>query len=181
MIKGSRIVLKLSRHEDTIIRYGWFNDPEFTKLYLGRPTCTNYRQIEQEVMLAMEPIVTSGLFELAVHAHDGDLYIGNAFFRKINLLDRSAEFGIFLGNPEYRGKKFGEEIIELMLDYGFQELGLHRIWLTVLAFNHRAIRCFEKCGFRREGVFREAIFSGGIFNDVYLMAILENERSKRMI
>lgn len=175
MIEGSRIFLRAVCPEDIPIRYHWFNDAEFTRLYFGRPSFTSYQQVEQDVTLAMAPTVNSGLLELAVQIKDGNVYIGNSYLRKINLLDKSAEFGIYFGNSPYLGMSFGKEATRLMLEYGFRELGLHRIWLTVLAFNHRAISCFEKCGFRREGVLREAVFSGGKFNDIYLMSVLEND------
>ena len=62
-----------------------------------------------------------------------------------------------------------------MLGYGFNQLNLHRIFLTVLSFNARAIRAYEKVGFKKEGVFREHIYRDGKYHDVYYMGILENE------
>ena len=63
----------------------------------------------------------------------------------------------------------------LLLEYGFATLGLHRIGLFVHANNPRAIRCYEKCGFRREGVRREARWWAGRWWDILEYAILEHE------
>jgi len=175
MLKSDTVRLRLTQPEDAAARHVWFNDPDFTRLYLGRPAALRYRQVEEEVLLACQSTVASGLAELAIEIPDGNRYIGNAFFRRINWQDRHAEYGIFIGPHEYWGKRLGAEATRLMLAYGFQELGLHRIWLMVFSFNHRGLRCFEKCGFRQEGVFREVIYSGGVFQDVIGMSILDHE------
>jgi len=62
-----------------------------------------------------------------------------------------------------------------MLGYGFERLGLHRIYLRVYANNPRAICCYEKAGFRKEGTLRESHFSGGRYWDTIVMGILEGE------
>jgi RimJ/RimL family protein N-acetyltransferase len=62
-----------------------------------------------------------------------------------------------------------------MLGFAFRELNLHRVQLDVFAFNPRAIRCYEKAGFRHEGTLRDAFFRDGVFHDVHRMAVLETE------
>ena len=175
ILRSERLYLRIPVLEDAPLRHEWFNDPQFTRLYLGRPTYITYKQIEEEVKFAALPASYTGMFELALLTSDNNRYIGNTFFRKINMADRSAEYGIFIGAQDLWGGHFGTEVTRIMVEYGFNELGFNRIWLTVLSFNHRAISCFEKCGFKNEGVFRKAIFSGGTFNDVYSMSILEEE------
>jgi RimJ/RimL family protein N-acetyltransferase len=175
MLESDPIRLRLTQPEDAATRHAWFNDPDFTRLYLGRPAALRYKQVEEEVLLACQPTAASGLAELAIEIPTANRYIGNAFFRRIDWQDRNAEFGIFIGPHEYWGKGLGSETARRMLSYGFQELGLHRIWLTVFPFNPRAVRCFEKCGFKREGIFRETVYSGGVFQDVIGMSILDRE------
>ncbi len=172
MMKNEHIFLRPTNFSDASLRYNWFCDSEFTQIYLGRPTLTSYRQVEEEILFATYPAISTGLFELAIQTVDTNLYIGNTFLRKIDWQNRSAEYGIFLGNKELWGKNIGLEVTQMMLQYGFAELGLQRIWLTVLDYNNRAIKCFEKCGMQKEGVLRRAVFSGGQFNDVILMSII---------
>jgi RimJ/RimL family protein N-acetyltransferase len=62
-----------------------------------------------------------------------------------------------------------------MLRYGFETLGLHRIGLRVAAYSTRAIRCYEKCGFRLEGVERDSFLVDGEWHDDWLMAVLRDE------
>jgi RimJ/RimL family protein N-acetyltransferase len=61
------------------------------------------------------------------------------------------------------------------LGFAFGEMNLHRVFLTVYADNQRAIRCYEKCGFRHEGRQREARFSDGRYQDELMMGILREE------
>jgi RimJ/RimL family protein N-acetyltransferase len=175
MLKSDSLRLRLTQPGDAVTRHVWFNDADFTRLYLGRPAAMSYRQVEEEVLLACQSTVASGLVELAIEIPEGNRYIGNVFFRRINWQDRNAEYGIFIGPHEYWGKGLGADATRLMLVYGFQELGLHRIWLTVFPANPRGLHCFKKCGFKQEGTFREVIYSGGVFQDVIGMSILDRE------
>jgi RimJ/RimL family protein N-acetyltransferase len=63
----------------------------------------------------------------------------------------------------------------LLLGYGFDTLNLHNITLTVQSDNARAIRCYEKVGFRVCGRCRESVFKNGGYVDTVYMDILENE------
>lgn len=90
-------------------------------------------------------------------------------------LHRSADLGITIGDPEHQGRGYGAEAIGLLLDYGFLTLGLHRIGLSVYENNPRGMRCYEKCGFRREGARREARWWAGRWWTIFDYAILEHE------
>ena len=63
----------------------------------------------------------------------------------------------------------------VLLRLAFDKVGLHRVQLQVFDFNERAISCYEKCGFRREGMLRDYWFKNGKFRDTLLMSILESE------
>ena len=84
---------------------------------------------------------------------------------------------IQIGEPAGRGRGLGSEAIRLLLAYGFETLGLHRIELRVHENNPRAIRCYERAGFRREGEKREARWWAGRWWSVFEYAILESERN----
>jgi RimJ/RimL family protein N-acetyltransferase len=76
-----------------------------------------------------------------------------------------------------RGRGLGREVTRLVLGWAFDVLGVHRVELEVLASNGRAIRCCLSCGFRREGVRREAGLYPGGWKDFILMAILRPEHA----
>jgi len=112
---------------------------------------------------------------LAVRLVADDRLAGNVGLHRIDRIHRSAEFGIFIGPPELRGKGLGTEATALTLKYGFGELNLHRVWLRVYGFNEGGIRAYAKCGFKEEGRLRGAYSYGGRWHDIVLMGVLAEE------
>lgn len=86
----------------------------------------------------------------------------------------SAEIGYWIGE-EYWGKGIGTQAIHLMVDYGFNELSLNRIFSGVFEYNQPSMRILEKCGFMKEGIFKKAVFKNGNFYDEHRYAILKPE------
>ena len=83
--------------------------------------------------------------------------------------------GIGIGEREHWGQGIGGEAMRLALNFAFNELNLHRIQLTVFAYNERAIALYEKLGFVREGVYREALHRDGQRYDMILYGLLRRE------
>ena len=81
--------------------------------------------------------------------------------------------GVFVAG--LRGRGLGREITRLVLSWAFGVLGAHRIELQVLAGNSRAINCYLACGFRQEGIRREAGLYPDGWNDFLLMGLLQSE------
>jgi [ribosomal protein S5]-alanine N-acetyltransferase len=94
---------------------------------------------------------------------------------RVNRDQHRAAFWIGLFVPDLRGRGLGRQITRLILDWAFSDLGAHRVELEVLATNHRAIRCYLACGFRQEGVRREAELYPDGWHDFIEMAVLESE------
>ena len=101
--------------------------------------------------------------------------IGNCGFAAIDHLNQTAEAGIFIGDKNYRGKGYGTEALRLLLGYGFLALNLHSVYLRVYSFNQRALRSYEKIGFKMTGKWREALRRGPKTYDILLMDILDSE------
>ncbi|WP_328683240.1 GNAT family N-acetyltransferase [Streptomyces sp. NBC_01261] len=89
---------------------------------------------------------------------------------------RSCAFRTLIG-PRGRGRGIGTEATRLILGYGFEQLGLHRVQLEVYGNNHRALRVYEKVGFVVEGVRREAQSRDGEWVDEVVMGVLDREWS----
>ena len=79
------------------------------------------------------------------------------------------------GGDTIWGKGYGTEATRTILSFAFNELNLHRVELEVYDFNARAIRTYEKAGFRHEGTRRKALFRDGSYHDVHVMGILREE------
>ncbi|GHI07577.1 acetyltransferase [Streptomyces cellostaticus] len=87
---------------------------------------------------------------------------------------RSCMFRTLIG-PRGRGRGLGTEAMRLIVGYGFEQLGLHRVQLEVYGDNNRARHVYEKVGFAVEGVRREALPRDGGWVDEVLMAVLDHE------
>ena len=106
---------------------------------------------------------------------DTDELIGNCGLMEWDKLHQTAELGVFIGNKEFRGKGYGTEAIELLLDYAFTYLNIYSIRLRVFSFNTPAIACYEKLGFTRTGVWRQSHMVAGKRYDTYLYDYLASE------
>lgn len=105
--------------------------------------------------------------------------IGFVELGEIAWTHRTGWVALGIGEARHRGRGYGTEALQLTLDYAFNELNLHRLQLTVFAYNEPAIALYEKLGFQREGVFREALQRDGQRHDVYLYGILAREWLER--
>ncbi|UZJ24171.1 GNAT family N-acetyltransferase [Rhodococcus antarcticus] len=107
----------------------------------------------------------------SVHrATDGE-FVGEAVLNEIDLDSFSAGYRVWL-LPEHWGRGYGTEVTRLVLEHAFGELGLHRVELSVFAFNPRAQRAYEKAGFVLEGRRRDALRWDGTWHDDLVMAAL---------
>lgn len=86
-------------------------------------------------------------------------------------LDHQAEIGYWFGR-EYWGNGFCTEAVVAVLDYGFEKLGLHRIFAQHISRNGASARVLEKAGFSREGLMRQHARKWGVFEDVVCYGML---------
>ncbi|MGR3763022.1 GNAT family N-acetyltransferase [Rossellomorea sp. NS-SX7] len=102
--------------------------------------------------------------------------IGHISLGKIDRRNRSARIGkVLVGDRETRGKGIGRKMITDILHIAFDELGLHRVSLGVFDFNTSAIACYEKAGFKKEGLLRDARKNGDEYWSMWEMGVLEEE------
>jgi RimJ/RimL family protein N-acetyltransferase len=103
------------------------------------------------------------------------VYLGGIGLLNINWRHRHAEVGIVIGKKEHWNRGYGTDAMMVILDLAFNKMNLHRVYLRVHAGNLGGIKSYEKCGFKKEGVEREAAFVDGKYADVIFMGILEEE------
>ncbi|MFU0783946.1 RimJ/RimL family protein N-acetyltransferase [Thermohydrogenium kirishiense] len=113
--------------------------------------------------------------EFAIIYNETKEYIGNISYGNVDWKNRHCEIAIMIGEEKYRNRGLGSEAIMTLLDFIFNELNLHRVELKVYDFNERAIRCYEKCGFKKEGLLREAVYKHGKYINECIMSIIKEE------
>ena len=114
-------------------------------------------------------------FTFAVEDFSNQKLIGGTGLFSFDWTSRSAEAGISIYNPEYWGKGYGEESLNLLLRFAFLDLNLNRVGLEVFDFNKRAYKCYLKVRFKEMGRKRERQFINGKYHDSILMDILRDE------
>jgi RimJ/RimL family protein N-acetyltransferase len=112
--------------------------------------------------------------DLAVVDRATDECVGEVVLNQYDEGNRSCNFRTFVG-PAGQGRGLGTEALRLIVGYGFEEIGLHRISLEVYAFNPRARHVYEKAGFVAEGVLRESLHYNSEWIDATVMSILDHE------
>lgn len=105
-----------------------------------------------------------------------DEAVGFACLWHLDHFTWNAEFSIFLVDKEYLGKGLGTDALNAILDFGFNNLPLQRIYLKVRKDNKRAVRSYEKAGMVIEGTLRKNQLFQGRPVDTLLMSILREER-----
>lgn len=116
-------------------------------------------------------------YAIEVPERFGERMLGEVVLNDLDPHNRSANIRIVIWEPEARSCGFGTEAMQLMTAFGIEQLGLHRIELGVYAFNPRAIRAYEKVGYRLEGTRRDALWWQGEWIASHTMAVLAPEWS----
>jgi RimJ/RimL family protein N-acetyltransferase len=93
------------------------------------------------------------------------------FIKNIDRKNNKGEFGIFIGDPNARGKGFTKLAVATILRIAFTEMMLNRVYLTVMADNIAGIKAYEKAGFQLEGVLKEDYLRDSTHIDVIVMGI----------
>ena len=171
-IRGRRVYLERHRPEQFPDVLRWYRDPEvarLTRFQIGPVSDEEVRRFFQTRLLSPDA------FAYAIRRADDDRLIGTTTLSALDADNGSVLFHITIGERDSWSQGFGSEAIALMVGHAFDALGLHRVGLSVFEFNPRAIRAYEKVGFRVEGRSREALWRDGAYWDEIHMGILEGE------
>ncbi|MBQ9926570.1 MAG: GNAT family N-acetyltransferase [Lachnospiraceae bacterium] len=169
------VELRELRETDAEKMIEWMLDPQIKRSFLkemSKYTLEDARQFCREAIMAKDSC-HNGNIHMAI-VNEDDEYLGTISLKNIDRINQSAEFAIAL-REKARGKGIGVKASERLLDIGFGEMGLHRIYLTVFADNEAAIRLYEKIGFTMEGELREHIYRDGEYVSWRIYGILDNE------
>jgi ribosomal-protein-alanine N-acetyltransferase len=175
MLKGKSVLLRPVKRSDISCFLKWFNDPEvvqYVELYMPMTEMSEEKYIEE---LGTTRAKRDAQFVMEVIEGASTKPIGTCGLHEIDSKDRKAIFGMVIGEKDYWSKGYGTEAARLIVNYGFQQLNLHRISSGAFAFNERSIKLQKKIGFREEGCLREAFFKNGQYHDLVLLGLLREE------
>lgn len=111
----------------------------------------------------------------AIVAKNKDMHIGNIKLGNINYVHRYADLGIMIGERDFWDRGYGQEAINLLLNYAFNRLNLNKVILGVYGNHRAAIKCYRKIGFKVEGKIRKLLYFEGKYVDKIIMGISKKE------
>lgn len=168
----TRIRLRPPYESDGHTFFAWVNDRD-----LVLNSSAFYPTSEREHATWLESILTrkSDRVFLVIESTEDNSILGYCQLLNLNSLHGSAELSIKIGDKASQGKGYGSLAVQHLLSFAFKDLNLHRVYLNVFVSNEKAIRVYEKCGFKKEGLLREVYFIDGKRVDSFIMSILVNE------
>lgn len=171
ILEGELVRLRAREETDADSMYRWAND--WTTIeYLGQ-RYPRSRSFEQKWVTSGDP--SYGLAQFIIETLADHRAIGWLGLHDATPENRCAGLGIAIGEQDFLGGGYGTDAMRVACRFGFDMMNLNRIELTVYDWNPRAIRVYEKVGFRTEGVVRDGIFKAGKWNQLVFMGLLRGE------
>jgi len=166
-LRGQRVTLRPMTHADAPHLVLWANEPDFAWFQWGRRPG---RFADDEAARRWMDVIAEHRGIVFVIEHEGRP-VGQVNYRDLQPKGLSAEVGIGIGEPALWGKGLGREALGLLVKHLVDDLGVHRVSLSVLAYNDRAIASYKAAGFEVEGVERDGVMTDkGYFADDVKMA-----------
>jgi RimJ/RimL family protein N-acetyltransferase len=171
-LTGEKTRLRAVEEQDMPLFVRWFNDPEVVHWLASseRPPHT----LQSQTAMWEKAQTNESMRDWIIETLDARA-IGNAGLNGIERIHQTANFYITIGEKDCWNGGFGTDATRLVLLQAFEGLGLRRVQLWTDADNARAIRCYEKCGFVREGVLRGGRLRYGEPLDVVVMGVLRED------
>lgn len=178
VIENDKIFLRKMEYSDTENIVKWRNSDFVRNNFIYQALFT--KESHENWIRTM--VETGKADQLIICLKDGDnqegVPVGSVYIRDIDWNHNKAEYGIFIGEESARGKGVGSQTAMLMIQYCFEQLKLHRLFLRVFADNKQAIRSYEKAGFVQEAYLKDDVKIQDRYRDIVLMGIINPEDKK---
>jgi RimJ/RimL family protein N-acetyltransferase len=178
MLPGEITTLRALDRADLKNAVAWLNDPALRRLvasYKPMSMSEEDRWYERMLQSSTDQVFAIDRSDDGADGRHVGLHIGLCGIHEIQWKNRCATVGILIGDAALHGKGYGTDAMRSLVRYAHDELALHRVSLEVFTDNTRAIRSYEKLGFMREGVRRQAMWKDGAFRDLLVMSVLPGE------
>ncbi|WP_288393753.1 GNAT family N-acetyltransferase [uncultured Vagococcus sp.] len=173
-MKNKQIYLRKIRIEDALA-YQESSTNEEIRYMTGTPREYTLEEIKTHIKRIIKDTSRE---DYAIGLNETKEMIGELSILDIDSPNHAAVFRIAMNHTNHTGKGFGTEAMELIIDHVFNDLKLNRLQLEVFSHNVRGIRAYEKVGFVKEGILREALFYEGNYSDEIIMSILKSDLEK---
>lgn len=173
MFNSERIFLRKVTEQDVETYHQWRNDTDVMKN--TSPELDIFTLAESEEFIR-NISKSSNSKSYIISLKERDKSIGMVSLINIDYKNQNAECIIDIGEKDYWGNGFGQETMQLLINYSFLEMNLHKVYLRVFSFNERAIKLYERIGFVKEGELKEQLFRNGKWHGIISMAIFQEDQ-----
>jgi RimJ/RimL family protein N-acetyltransferase len=170
-IDGTGISLRKFESRDVEALFSFRNDRDITSQLGG--FSTGYSRVDLENWINYHGSRSDEVIYALVD--ETDMAFGHVGLYQLDHRVRKAEFAVLIGQTSFQGRGLGRSISSWMIDFGFSELNLNKITLSVLQSNIRAHTLYKSLGFVQEGVLRQDQYRDGSYIDAILMSLLRDE------
>lgn len=172
-LETQRLVLRMIGREDLCDMFDYSSREEVTRYLLWSPH-PSIAYTRGYIRAVCKHYRVGDFYDWAIVSKDDSHMIGTIGFVKIDTQNRVGEIG-YVVNPKYAGQGFATEAGRLVLDFGFEQLGLNRIEARYMAENTASRRVMEKIGMTYEGTARSLMFVKGKYRDISICAITRED------
>jgi RimJ/RimL family protein N-acetyltransferase len=173
-IRGRKTRIRPMRANEAPMVFAWIHDPDVAPFWGGH----DHNHSLDEFLADWEPYYLDGSEpqrgrSFIIEADERP--VGMINYNRVDLSSGSTEIDIVIGAAGYRDAGYGTDALRAFLRFLFDDVGLHRVWLTTYEYNARARRAYEKVGMTREGLLREDDLVDGRWVNAVLYGILSHE------
>ena len=177
-IVGKKLYLRPIEYSDINDEYlSWMNNVELSKnipsMILPNTKLTLEKYMEKSFL-------DNNTIFLAIIEIKNNKHIGNVKIFDINLIDKRAEFGRFIGNSKFRGKGYGSEVTFLILNYLFNYLNLRKVYATLSSSNVESVKSNEKYGMKTEAILKKHRYVNGSYEDKIFISVFKENFIKNL-
>ena len=170
MLSGKKVYLTTVEEENLEQMREWRNEPGLRRYF------REYREISRTMQKKWFEKINNDNNQVNFEIHDAvtGKIIGHCGLYYINWVSRTGEFGIYIGDKEYRSGGYGSDTLRTLVKYGFEDLNLNRIWCEVYD-NNSSIEVYKHLGFKPEGTLRQNYYNEGRYWDSHVLGMLKSE------
>ena len=173
MYDGKLVRLREYRKSDIKLVLEYINDVE-VKRNLNPGIPFPYTMEDEEKWYETNSALND-TYNFAIETIEDKIYFGGCGINNVDWKNSKVVVGIFIGNKDYWNNGYGTDAMNVLIKFIFEQMNINKIKLHVYSFNERAIKCYEKCGFKQEGVLRKELYRNGQYYDEILMGLLKEE------
>lgn len=169
MIKGNKSFIRAVELEDSRLISAWLNDKEVNK-YMDIIYPVSKRDADSFVLEGDN----DNSKRLFIIDNEDRKPIGIITLSNIKWEYRNCEMGIVIYDKNHRNKGYGKDALNTIIQFIFEEMNMHVIYLKVTEDNHIAIKLYESLGFEHEGILRDRYFKSGKYSNIIVMSKINN-------